>query len=91
MTKKIVKEGVAGTDNKMDLIVRIYPGEGIDIDVEGKDVAIFGDDIRTVAATTLQKIGIEDATVKIAQQRPLDFVIRARIKAAARRARGVEK
>lgn len=90
--KKLVKEGVAGTDKKMDLIVTISPGEGgIEVEVEGKDVEFFGEDIKRVTIETLKGMGVENAKVKIVEKSPLDFTIRARVRAAALRAMGVEE
>lgn len=89
---RLVKEGVAGTDKKMDLIVSISPGgDGIEVEVEGKDVEFFGEDIKRVTVETLREMGVENAKVKIVERSPLDFTIRARVRAAALRAMGVEE
>ncbi|MCD6383602.1 MAG: citrate lyase acyl carrier protein [Thermoplasmata archaeon] len=90
--KKVVREGVAGTDKKMDLIVTISPGKnGVEVEVEGKDVEFFGEDIKRVVLETLKGMGVENAKVKVLEKTPLDFTIRARVRAAALRAMGVEE
>ena len=89
---KVVREGVAGTEGKMDLMVSVSPGEGgLQVEVEGKDVEFFGEDIKRVVVETLKGMGIESARVKVVEKTPLDFTIRARVRAAALRAMGVEE
>jgi citrate lyase subunit gamma (acyl carrier protein) len=80
------REAVAGTSEREDCIVKLAPAEpgtGIKIEIEGKSRDIFRDDVFEVFERTLKEIGIEDCLVWSEGHSPLDFTIRARIKAAA--------
>ena len=79
--------GVAGTLESSDIQIMISDGnEGIQIDLDSEVIKAYGDQIKKVITTTLQKYGIENAKVKATDKGALDCVIAARTLAAAQRA-----
>jgi len=80
--------GRAGRDEKSDLVVEIEMRQegGLEIQVNSSVKALFGKAITATAAGTLQELGIGHARVTINDKGALDWVIRARIEAAARAA-----
>lgn len=81
--------GVAGTLESSDIQIMISEGnEGIQIDLDSEVIKAYGDQIKKVITTTLQKYGIENAKVKATDKGALDCVIAARTLAAAQRATG---
>ncbi len=86
ITHKLKREGIAGTDEREDCIVKLTPAEpgtGIQIEIEGKSRDVFRDDVFKVFEETLKGMGIEDAKVWSQGRSPLNFTIIARTKAAA--------
>ncbi|MGA1873143.1 MAG: citrate lyase ACP [Thermoplasmatota archaeon] len=85
-TVRLRREGVAGTEEREDCLVRLTPaepGSGIKIEIEGKSRDFFRDDVFKVFETTLKNMGITDVQVWSKGQSPLNFTIIARTKAAA--------
>ncbi len=85
-TPKLIREGSAGTEEREDCIVKLFPAElgtGIQIEIEGKSRDFFRDDVFKVLEETLKGMGIEDVKVWSNGKSPLNFTIIARTKAAA--------
>ncbi|MGA1792770.1 MAG: hypothetical protein ACMUHM_02365 [Thermoplasmatota archaeon] len=83
---RLKREGMAGTEEREDCIVKLSPAEpgtGIKISIEGKSRDFFRDDVFKIFETTLKNMGIDDAVVWSKGQSPLNFTIIARTKAAA--------
>ena len=83
---KLKREGIAGTEEREDCIVKLTPAEpgtGIKIEIEGKSRDFFRDEVFKVFETTLKNMGIEDVLVWSKGKSPLNFTIIARTKAAA--------
>jgi citrate lyase subunit beta/citryl-CoA lyase len=82
--------GRRGDDVRSDLhvvIERKGSGDsGIDLTVESKVDALYGDAIRTTVLETLDDLGVEDVRVTVEDQGALPWVIAARTEAAARAA-----
>ncbi len=86
LTYKLKREGIAGTEEREDCIVKLSPAEpgtGIKIEIEGKSRDVFRDEVFKLFHETLIGMGIEDALVWSKGNSPLNFTIVARIKAAA--------
>ncbi len=83
-----LKEAVAGTLESGDMLVRIGPGEGLQLELQSSVEAQFGRRIRAVIRETLEGLGVENATVRVVDKGALDCTIRARVTAAAVRASG---
>lgn len=80
--------GPQGDDVRSDLhvVVEIVSGGGLQVELESKVGAMYGDSIRNGAAQVLHALGVEHAVVTIDDKGALPFTIAARVEAAARRA-----
>jgi citrate lyase subunit beta/citryl-CoA lyase len=80
--------GHSGTDIRSDLRMQIEPRErgGIQIEIESRVQAYYGESIRRQAEEVLEALGVRHARLEIHDEGALPFVIAARIEAAARRA-----
>ena len=80
--------GRAGDDVRSDLhvIVEITDGGGLEIDVISKVASLYGASIEDTARSTLDRLGLENARVRVDDKGAVPFVIAARVEAAARRA-----
>ena len=83
-----LKEALAGTLESGDILVRITPADGLQIDLQSSVSAQFGRQIKAVITETLSELGIENAHVEATDKGALDCTIRARVTAAAVRATG---
>jgi citrate lyase subunit gamma (acyl carrier protein) len=84
---KLVKEAVAGTLESSDLLVKIAPGTGGDLDiiVQSEVIKQFGKQIRLTVKDTLSKLEVTEGLIIIEDKGALDCVIRARVQAAVLR------
>lgn len=75
-----------GRDEKGDLVVEISREKsgGLRVNVQSSVLALYGEKIERTVMEMLQELGIQHATVSINDHGALDFVIRARMEAAAR-------
>ncbi len=80
--------GHCGPEIRSDLQVRIEPRGrgGIEIDLESRVQAYYGDSIRRQAEEVLEALGVRHALIQIRDEGALPFVIAARVEAAVRRA-----
>jgi citrate lyase subunit beta / citryl-CoA lyase len=87
-TVRAGEAGQTGPGIRSDLRVRIEPRDedGIQVELESRVKAYYGDAIRQQAEHALELLGIVHARVSIHDEGALPFVIAARIEAAARRA-----
>ncbi len=83
-----IKNAMAGTLESGDIMVRIAPGDGLQVDLQSSVSARFGRQIKSVITETLRGLGIENAYVQASDKGALDCTIRARVTAAAVRATG---
>lgn len=85
---RIGEVGHSGPEIRSDLYVRIEPRDsgGLQIELESRVNAYYGDSIRKQAEEVLEALGVRDARVLIRDEGALPFVIAARIEAAVRRA-----
>jgi citrate lyase subunit beta / citryl-CoA lyase len=85
---QIGEAGHCGPEVRSDLQVRIEPrrGGGIEIDLESRVQAYYGDSIRRQAEEVLEALGVRHALIQIRDEGGLPFVIAARIEASVRRA-----
>ena len=83
----------AGTDRKGDALVTIETGkEPISIEITSPVEDLFGRQIASTAEQTAARLGLTTGKLIIRDNQALDFVITARIKAAAARLeRGVTR
>jgi citrate lyase subunit beta/citryl-CoA lyase len=80
--------GHCGGEVRSDLQVRVEPRErgGVEIAIESRVQAYYGNSIRRQAEEVLEALGVRHAHVQIHDEGALPFVIAARIETAVRRA-----
>lgn len=80
--------GHCGVEIRSDVQVRVETSDrgGLNIELESRVNAYYGDSIRKQAEEVLEALGVRDARVAIHDEGALPFVIAARIEAAVRRA-----
>ncbi|HXZ29312.1 MAG TPA: aldolase/citrate lyase family protein [Terriglobales bacterium] len=84
---KTAEAGRWGQDVRSDAHVLIEPGaaRGLELVVESRVEAIYGEAIRAQAREVLQSLRVEDARVTLHDEGALPFVLAGRIEAAVRR------
>jgi len=82
------RAGPTGSDVRSDVhaTVSLRHAGGVDVHVQSRVEALYGDSIRATAVDVLKALGVEHARVDMEDQGALPFVLAARIEAAARRA-----
>ncbi len=85
---KTGEAGRRGDDVRSDLFVSVAlrSSGGVEVDVESKVKAFYGDSLRKAATTALRKYGVKDAHVIVEDKGAMPFVVNARIETALRRA-----
>ncbi len=84
------QKATAGRDAKEDLIVEMTPADsgGQTISLDSTVGALYGDHMRALAEKTAAALGLDDVTISILDRGALDWVIQARMEAAAAKLRG---
>ncbi len=88
-TRKIFHEAEAGLQEKGDVVIQLKPGpdgSGIQLDINSKVIALFGDQIRASVLQEIEEYGLTDMSVAVRDQGALDYAIRARVQTAIERA-----
>jgi citrate lyase subunit beta/citryl-CoA lyase len=87
-TKRVGEAGHWGKDIRSDIHVWVEPRErgGIDIVLESRVEAYYGDSIRTQAEQALAHFGVKHAQMVIHDEGALPFVISGRLETALKRA-----
>lgn len=82
--------GQAGREKSDDVLVQVNidTSEGIKIDIESKVKQLFGKQIEESVKEVLYEMKVANAYITLKDQGALDFVIRARVKTAIKRAKG---
>src|SRR2546425_7091411 len=91
-TAQMAEAGHWGKDVRSDLHVTVEPRDsgGLEILLQSRVAAYYGDSILAQAREVLGVFGIQNAHVSIHDEGALPFVIAARLEAAAKRAGMVE-
>lgn len=76
--------GRAGRDAKEDLVVQIEPGSGLTIDLHSSVATFYGRQIRELVQRTAAGLGLSGVRIEVHDKGALDWVIQARVEAAAR-------
>lgn len=88
---KIKKPAVAGTLESSDCMVTVEPaekGSGIDFELESVVIHQFGQAIKRTVLETLERLDVEDASIRIVDKGALDCTIKARVECAVYRSNG---
>jgi len=80
----VPKETIVGSENKGDCRVRLTPADSLAIEIHTSNPDLFAPGIEAVVTETLAGLGVTQAKVEITEQGSLDYVIAARVEAAAR-------
>jgi len=82
--------GQAGREKGDDVLVNVNlnTSDGVNVDIESKVKQLFEKQIEKSVKDVLNEMNIKNAHVTLKDQGALDFVIRARVKTAIRRAQG---
>jgi citrate lyase subunit beta / citryl-CoA lyase len=90
---ELTETQVGRTEQKSDifLILRKRSSGGVSIQLKSSVQDLFGDKIRGSIERTLGELGVNDAEVIVEDLGALDFVIRARVEAAARRLAAIKE
>lgn len=83
---EIIKTAIAGTDEKSDAVITIAPCEdGLHLEIKSVVMNQFGAAIEASVREVLQDMGVERASVTVADRGALDCVLRARVETAVLR------
>lgn len=85
----LIKQSVAGSDKKGDVIVRVEPleqGNGLQLNITSRAMRKYGPHIESVVRGEIAKWRVTDAAITIADHGALDFALKARVETALRRA-----
>ncbi len=77
-------EVTLGSENKGDCHIRLAPADSLAIEIHTSNPDLFVPGIEAVVTETLGGLGLAQAKVEITEQGALDYVIAARVEAAAR-------
>lgn len=84
---EITKSAVAGTLESSDAMVTIEPNDdGIEFELESSVINQFGRSIKNTVLKTLERLGVENAKVKVVDKGALDCTLKARVEGAVFRA-----
>lgn len=87
---EIKKKAIAGTVESSDALVIVEPNDsGIEIELESSVLEQYGESIRQTTLEVLEKLGVEDALVRINDQGALDCTIKSRIQTAVLRSNDI--
>lgn len=88
-TRKILRAAEAGFQDKGDVIILLTPGpdgSGIQLDIQSKVMALFGDQIRASVLEEIAAYDLTDLRASVRDEGALDYAIRARVQTAIERA-----
>ncbi|WP_159565583.1 citrate lyase acyl carrier protein [Budvicia diplopodorum] len=85
---KIIKEAVAGTLESSDVMIRVAPLDGSEIDLQLNSSVEkqFGDAIRQTVLDTLTQLGVNGVQLIIDDKGALECILRARLQTVLLRA-----
>ncbi len=83
---KIISNSVVGSVESNDILVKVSPGTGININLESSVIKQYGDDIRKTIVSVIDELGVNDLTLDANDKGALDFTIKARVKTAIKNA-----
>lgn len=86
------RQGSCGNVKPSDARVHVdLDIKGIHVTINSKFKELFGTHMKQAVMSVLEEEGIQDIHITVEDDGALDFVIRARLKTAIRRAKGYEK
>lgn len=86
---EIRKAAAAGTLESSDCLVTLEPGEGgIQLELTSSVMNQYGRQIKATVLETLDRLGVENASVTVVDKGALDCTIKARVECAVFRSCG---
>lgn len=85
---EILKSAVAGTLESSDCMVTVEPGKGITLDLSSSVMNQYGRQIKSTVLETLERLGVENASVTVVDKGALDCTLKARVECAVYRSCG---
>lgn len=84
---RLLQTALAGTLESSDAQVMVEnAGNGIELDIESDVINQYGRQIRETVLETLDRLGVQNARVKVIDKGALDCTLRARVECAVFRA-----
>lgn len=85
---KILSSAMAGTLESSDCMVTVEPGEGVSLSLSSSVMNQYGRQIKATVLETLERLGVQDASVTVVDKGALDCTIKARVECAVFRSCG---
>ncbi len=82
---EILKTSAAGTLESSDCLVTVEPGQGISLELSSSVMNQYGRQIKATVLGTLERLGVENASVTVVDKGALDCTIKARVECAVLR------
>ena len=85
---EILKTAAAGTLESSDCMVTVEPGQGICLDLSSSVMNQYGRQIKATVLETLERLGVENASVTVVDKGALHRTLKARVECAVFRSGG---
>ena len=85
---EILKTAAAGTLESSDCMVTVEPGQGICLNLSSSVMNQYGRQIKATVLETLERLGVENASVTVVDKGALDCTLKARVECAVYRSNG---
>lgn len=82
---EIQKMATAGTLESSDCLVTVEPGSGVELELTSSVMNQYGRQIKATVLETLERLGVENASVTVVDKGALDCTIKARVECAVMR------
>ncbi len=82
---EILKTSAAGTLESSDCLVTVEPGQGVALELSSSVMNQYGRQIKATVLETLERLGVENASVTVVDKGALDCTIKARVECAVLR------
>lgn len=82
---EIQKMATAGTLESSDCLVTVEPGNGVELELTSSVMNQYGRQIKATVLETLNRLGVENASVTVVDKGALDCTIKARVECAVMR------
>ena len=88
---EILKPASAGTLESSDCLVTVEPGQGVSLELSSSVMNQYGHQIKATVLQTLERLGVENASVQVVDKGALDCTLKARVECAVFRSCGASE
>ena len=81
----IEKSAMAGTLESSDAQVTVEPGDALEVSISSSVLNQYGRQIKATVLETLERLGVENASVTVVDKGALDCTLKARVECAVYR------